>query len=560
MRLVRHPYAVPAAWSTALAVLLLGPALAPGYVLTYDMVWVPQLALRPDMLGIGAALPRAVPSDAVVAVLDDLVPAMLLQKVVLVGVLVAGGVGAAALIRDRPVFAQLAAVTLYVWNPFVAERLGIGHWPLLVAYAVLPWVAVAVRDRGGAARLGPLLVMGSLSASAGIITLLMLVSLEVRRGLTQRRLFTLLALAIGANAPWLVAGLLHAPAATSSAAAARVFALNDEGHLPGPLAAFGLGGIWNTQVMPASRTSPVAVLGLAVLLMLAAAGLRRWWRTPGDRGLGLAWLLGWGWACLTWLLPSVSGWLADTIPGGGVLRDGSRTLALCAPFLAVLVADGVVALAARVAEPAVRAVLGGLLALVPMAFLPDIGWGLGGTLGAVDYPESYVGARAAVRGPGDVLLLPASSYRAPAWNASRPVLDPTGRYLRLDYTASDVLVVDGHPLPGEDPRARAAFAVLAGPRPAADLSQLGFGYVVTDAAPTGRTVDATVVYRSADVTVQRLSGVRLRRAPVGWVVAMTLAWVGFVAAGSAGLLQSVVRAVRARAARRRRTGKPSTSR
>ena len=79
------------AWAVALAVLLLGPALGLGYVLSYDMVWVPDLALRPEFLGLGSGLPRAVPSDALVAVLDEVVPGMLLQKVVLLGSLVAAG-------------------------------------------------------------------------------------------------------------------------------------------------------------------------------------------------------------------------------------------------------------------------------------------------------------------------------------------------------------------------------------------------------------------------------------------------------------------------------------
>ena len=56
-------------------VLLLGPGLAPGLVLSYDMVWVPDLALRHDFLGVASCLPRAVPSDAVVAVLDEILPA-----------------------------------------------------------------------------------------------------------------------------------------------------------------------------------------------------------------------------------------------------------------------------------------------------------------------------------------------------------------------------------------------------------------------------------------------------------------------------------------------------
>ena len=82
------------------AVLLLGPALGRGYVLSYDMVWVPDLALRPDVLGVGSGLPRAVPSDAVVAVLDEVVPGMLLQKLVLLGALVGAGSGSAP--RRRP--------------------------------------------------------------------------------------------------------------------------------------------------------------------------------------------------------------------------------------------------------------------------------------------------------------------------------------------------------------------------------------------------------------------------------------------------------------------------
>ena len=76
-------------WSVLLAVLLLGGALGPGYVLSYDMVWVPDLAVTPDVWGVGTALPRAVPSDAVVAVLDTVIPGMLLRdgKVVAAGLL-----------------------------------------------------------------------------------------------------------------------------------------------------------------------------------------------------------------------------------------------------------------------------------------------------------------------------------------------------------------------------------------------------------------------------------------------------------------------------------------
>ena len=137
--------ATPALWALALAMLLLGGSLGPGFVLTYDMVWVPHLALGPDALGLGTALPRAVPSDALVAVLDDVVPGEVLQKVVLLVPLVTAGAGAATL-AGTDLSARLVAASVAVWNPFVAERLAIGHWPVLVGYGVLPWVI-----HGGAA-------------------------------------------------------------------------------------------------------------------------------------------------------------------------------------------------------------------------------------------------------------------------------------------------------------------------------------------------------------------------------------------------------------------------
>src|SRR5690349_24049697 len=109
----------PPLWSTALAALLLGPGLGLGYVVRNDMVWVPDLALRADFLGLGTGLPRAVPSDAVVAVLNLVLPGMLLQKAALVGALVAAGSGAARLLPEEWPAAQTVAATLAVWNPFV---------------------------------------------------------------------------------------------------------------------------------------------------------------------------------------------------------------------------------------------------------------------------------------------------------------------------------------------------------------------------------------------------------------------------------------------------------
>ena len=69
----------------------------------------------------------------------------------------------------------LQPLTLYVWNPFVAERFHLGAWALLLGYAALPWlVRSALRLRQGQGLPGFLLASAAcaLTASGGITGLL----------------------------------------------------------------------------------------------------------------------------------------------------------------------------------------------------------------------------------------------------------------------------------------------------------------------------------------------------------------------------------------------------
>jgi hypothetical protein len=124
----------------------MAPLLARGYVLSYDMVFVPRLELTRNLLGLDTAVARAVPGDLLVALASRLVPADLLQKLILLGIVVAAGTGAARLTPTTRPAAKAAAAALYAWNPFVYERLVMGHWGLLVSYATLPFVARAAID------------------------------------------------------------------------------------------------------------------------------------------------------------------------------------------------------------------------------------------------------------------------------------------------------------------------------------------------------------------------------------------------------------------------------
>src|SRR5580700_1838337 len=134
---------VAACVGLCLGLLALGPGLLPGYLLSYDMVFVPSPAFNGAVLGTSGTLPRAVPSDAVMAALARIAPADLVQKGVLLAIFVLACAGAARLLSRERLPAQLAAGILYAWNPFVAERLILGQWALLLGYAGLPWVAAA---------------------------------------------------------------------------------------------------------------------------------------------------------------------------------------------------------------------------------------------------------------------------------------------------------------------------------------------------------------------------------------------------------------------------------
>jgi hypothetical protein len=534
-------------WALALALLVLGPALGPGYLLVRDMVWVPDLALTRDALGLGSGLPRAVPSDALVAVVDEIVPAMLLQKLVLVLALGAGGVGAARLVGGtRGLVVRLVAVTVYNWNALVAERLLMGAWPVLVGYAVLPWLLVTARRWRERRTLPPSLLLlvplGCLSASAGLATAVAVLAGAAGRGRTVKALL----LVAAGNAPWVVAGLLHAGSATSDPSAAAVFALRGEGSVPAPLAALTLGGIWNTSVQSASRTGAPGWLALVALVGLAAVGAGSWWgRTPARERTALlvCWGVGWGTAVLTWLAPGLTGWAAGHVPGAGVVRDGARALVLCAPLLAVLVAEGVHVLGTGLpAEKVARAGLAVGAVLLPIALLPDLALGAGHRIEPADYPAAYEEGRYRVADvPGDVLVLPLSTYRAPDWNHGHLVLDPIGRYLRRDYVASDVLVIDGTPLSGEDPRVTDAARALVRPSPgtrAAALARIGIGAVVTDPTAPGDPppeVAGQVLLDDPDLRVVALDGVRQRDVQTSWKVAMAAGWLAFAALAALGV-------------------------
>ena len=269
---------------------------------------------------------------------------------------------------------------------------------------------------------------------------------------------------------------------------------------------------------------------------MLALGLRHWWRTAPRRDavtLVVCWALGYGVAVLTWVAPDVVAWAGAHVPGAAVLRDGSRLLVLCAPLLAAVTAAATDRVRDLFEDGAVRVMVAGALVLLPVLFLVDAAWGLRGQLRPVDLPADYAEARRVITTApaGDVLVLPLSSYRAPSWNHGRKVLDPAGRSQTRDFVASDVLIVSGTSLSGEDPRVTAAADALeaADPVSRADaLARLGFGVLLVDREAPGDVPDVAgePLMEGSLLRVVGLDDAHPRDVPRSWVVAMAAGLVG----------------------------------
>lgn len=529
-------------WSVLLAVLVLAPLGLRGYVLSYDMVWVPDPDLaRPDVWGLGTALPRAVPSDAWVAVLGSVLPAWLVQRVVLLVVLVVGAVGAARLVRDLPVGAALVAATFWSWNPFVFERLLIGHWPLLLGYAALPWLIAALRR--DVVPWGTVVLCGVALGLTPVGGLLAAVTVLV----VARRRLVPLALTVLGSAPWIVAGLLHADAARTDRAGVGLFDLASEGPLGSAWTALTMGGIWNSLVAPGSRDSWLSAGLSLVLLAVALVGARRLARSDRDLlvRLSVLALVGLVVAGAGRVVPGLLEALQE-VPGGGLLRDGTRWLLLLAPWWAVTLAHGAAALVSRVADAGSRGIALALCVALPVVALPDLAWGLGGRIDAVDYPTSWQQTRADVATSevrGDLLVLPYSSYRAPAWNGGRSVLDPAGRYFPRTTVVSDELRVSGRVVSGEDPRAAEVGSAVAD-RDVDALRDLGIGLVVTDASAEPATEPlGELVSTHGTLTLSTLGDAEPYASSTIDRVTMTAVWLVYLATVLAGLVLVVRGAV-----------------
>ena len=554
-------------YALALAFAVAGPLLAPGYLLLRDAVSTPRSYLSDSALGLGGTAPRAVPQDFAIAALSSVVDGGVVVKALLILALALAGWGAARLaaqiVGEAGLPGQFIAATVAIWNPYVAERLLQGHWSLLLAYGCLPWVAAAVlRLRTGPPAAADWAALVGWTALAGLtptgLILAAVVGLACASvpgtGVARLRCAAAVtAIAALAASPWLLASSLGAALGNAQSAGVAPFAARAEPGLGTVGTLAGLGGLWNIEALPATRTTLFALVATIVLLTVVILGVAALRRSPTARPLLLL-------AAVSVLVPAAMATgpglsllraIVDAAAGLAVLRDGQKWVALAMPGYAVAAAASVLTMRHRI-RPVAWAVP---CCVALIAVLPDLAWGVGGKVRPVHYPPAWERVAAHINAdPQPVLVLPAESMRRFGWSGPAPVLDPLPRWVRAEVLSSGDLLVGGRTVPGEGDRARAVQQLLLSGADPALLAQAGIGWVVIETGTPGTTGSAErtlrglpLIYRDGDLALYRASGVSPDVAP-GKRAAMIgahLLWAGMLlGAAAVAAVQSVRRPCR----------------
>ena len=507
-------------YALALSFAVTAPLLAPGYLLMRDAVSTPRSYLSDAALGLGESAPRAVPQDAAVAVLSATIDGGVVVKAVLIAAVFLAGWGAARLaaqlLPDAGVGGQLVAATVAVWNPFVAERLLQGHWSLLLAYGTLPWVAGAVvRLRTGPTEHTDWVAVVFWIALAGLtptgVMLAAIVALVcvATPGTGANRILcsaTIFVIAVLAALPWLTASVIGSGLGDSQTAGLAPFAARAEPGLGTLGSLAGLGGIWNAEAVPHSRTTIFALAATVVLLAVVTCGIPALLRRPGAEPLLVL-------AAVSVLLVAAMATgpgmavlraLVDAVPGLAVLRDGQKWVACAMPGYALAGAGAVLTLR-RWMRPGISAVL---CAAAVIAILPDLAWGVGGEIVPVHYPQGWAAVAARINAdPRDVAVLPPETMRRFGWAGPAPVLDPLPRWVRADVLSTGDLIISGRTVAGEGTHAREVQRLLESGADAEALAAAGVGWVVAETGSTAESLGKLAVdYSDADLTLYSVGG------------------------------------------------------
>jgi hypothetical protein len=486
-----------------LALLVMGPLLLPGYVLTMDMVFTPVLRLADHVDNTWLMY-------ALLHVLDFVLPADVVQKLVLLSCLLLSGVGMHRLLlalrpEDDRHWQQAiyVAAAFYMVNPFVYDRLMAGQWGVWLGYALLPWFArsllgLVLTPSGQAAlRVGLWLTAMSIVSihSVGYAMLLIVVAIASQaRDWKRLRIFLKYmgisaSLFLVASLYWLVPTLLGqgriaSSLATFTASGHQAFATVDAVGTSPLGSVLGLLGFWQEQRdLYVTPIESYALWGFAYLALLGliVLGAVQAWRRHRDIA---TWALTAGSLAIL-LAVGLASELGRLLPFMAGYREPQKFAAVWALVAAYLLAWALTWLLAKFRA---RLVVLAMTALLVLAYTPVMLWGAFGQLKVTDYPADWYQADRILNeqhSDAKVLVLPWHLYMSYNFTNRRIIASPAHAFYDLSVVTSD-----DPELPGVTPQTRDTTREAVqerilpagqGGQPVVErLRGLGIGYVVVN--------------------------------------------------------------------------------
>lgn len=432
--------------------------------------------------------------------LDLLLPADLIQKLLLFSILLLAGWGmhrlVAGLEKPRlPSTALYMAGLLYMVNPFTYDRLMTGQFAVIFGYALLPWCLAALLALVTKPGKQSALVAAAWAVALGIVSihslgpLLVIGVLILVVHLRQKRQLAYVAMAAGiwlvASSYWLVAALLgNSPTAQTvssfSASDRAAFATIGDGAVEQLGNVLALQGFWAEDRglfrLPQEPVPGWPLLMVGLLVLVAIGGVALWRRQRrllvifvGCIAIGALLAAGIG-----------SGWLARHIPFYAGYREPQKFAMLVALGYAVLAAYGLQAVLRR------SKLVGLTVLALPLLLTPTMLWGTNSQLRAVDYPAGWYTANQRLNADTSgfqTLFLPWHLYLEADFANGRTIATPAPNFFDKPVIVSDDPELDGVAKAKSTP-AKRQINQLLGNAPRSDsqlgdsLAQLGVKYIL----------------------------------------------------------------------------------
>ena len=414
----------------AVAVGIMAPLYAPGFIFLLDMVWGPRIDIA-DVMRNGVN--HNFPMTALLSLLNLAIPADIIQKILLTAVLFLPGISMYALARRTlPISWAMVSGLLFQLNPYVYERFVAGQWKVLLGYGFFPLVLLfllaflAQRKEKHwwifalSFAVYPLLsihwsyIAGIFLLVFGIVWLgqnrkfpALLSRIAIRRSLVLAALFLLV------NSFWLV-GFFAASGSYIAIGEGdfSAFATRPDSVWGGFFNVLSLYGFWRSvYLLPKDFLSFWWVL-TPIMIACATAGAivsirRRDALCVATTLVFLpAFLIATGDASP--ITQSLNRMILDGLPLFGGLRDTAKAIGVLAFAYALLAPVGVRAIVPATARPAAA----GAMFLLPFLTAGTLLGGAMGQLKVYDYPRAWYEADTILREDGatGVLFLPWRAY------------------------------------------------------------------------------------------------------------------------------------------------------